>query len=66
MHRDAHRFLKVAKVGVDRAAVVAYQDDFTGLVGGYRQADVELRQDFWQVRGIDAAQRIGLGIRFGH
>jgi hypothetical protein len=57
IHRNPHRFGKGAKVRVERAAVVAYEDDFARLVGGDDEAELELRKEGREVRRMHTAQR---------
>lgn len=54
LYGDAHGFLEVAEVGVDHAAVVAYQNGFTGLVRGDDEANVELFEDLGEIGSVDA------------
>ena len=59
VHGDAHRLLQGAKVGVDRAAIVAHEDDFARLVGADDQGDAEMVEDSGQVGGVDRTEGIG-------
>ena len=55
-HGDSHGPVEVSEVGVDLIAFAAHQDEFSGLVGGNRQADAQLFQDIRQVAGKNAAK----------